>query len=119
MNIQDLSHQQMVDRLNKPGQAIIDDLTPAKAHLLHMAVGIAGEAGELLDAVKKNAIYKKELDIDNVIEELGDLEYFMQGLRAALHLTRGETLANNIAKLEKRYPSGYSNAAAQARADKA
>src|SRR5574343_533576 len=39
--------------------------------LLHAAVGISGEAGELLDAVKKTWIYNKSLDVQNVIEELG------------------------------------------------
>jgi hypothetical protein len=55
----------------------------------------------------------------NVIEELGDLEFYMEQLRQALLLSREETLAANIAKLSKRYEGlNYSDAAAQARADK-
>lgn len=113
------NHAALVANLAKPGQNIVDSLTPEAAHLLHMAVGISGESGELLDAVKKAAIYCKPIDRENVIEELGDLEFYMQGLRSGLGITREETLEANIAKLSKRYSAGtYSNAQAQARADK-
>lgn len=109
----------MVARLSKPGEQIKNELTPKQAHLLHMAVGISGEAGELLDAVKKHTIYQKSLDITNVVEELGDLEFFMEGLRATLGISREEVLAKNINKLSARYHSGaYSNQQAQRRADK-
>ena len=110
----------MVDALAKPGYAIIQGLTSVSADCLHMAIGVSGEAGELLDAVKKYAIYEKPLDCKNVVEELGDLEFYMQGLRAALGISRNDCLRANIAKLSKRYPSGgYSNEQAQQRADKA
>jgi hypothetical protein len=36
--------------------------------MLHCVVGISGEAGELLDAVKKTWVYGKALDHDNLIE---------------------------------------------------
>jgi NTP pyrophosphatase (non-canonical NTP hydrolase) len=113
-------HATMVAALAKPGADIVASLTPGTAHWLHMAVGVCGEAGELLDAVKKAAIYCKPIDLDNVIEELGDLEFYMEGLRQGLGITREQTLRANSAKLSARYASGrYSNAQAQARADKA
>jgi NTP pyrophosphatase (non-canonical NTP hydrolase) len=113
------THQELVKAIIKDGQEIIDDLDPRKANLLHMVIGISGEAGELLDAVKKNAIHNKELDRENVIEELGDLEFYMEGLRQELGISREVTLEHNIRKLSTRY-SGlvYSNQAAQERADK-
>ncbi len=115
-----ISHPDMVKALVKDGEDIIVSLTPASAHAWHMATGVAGEAGELLDAVKKHAIYNKPLDRANVIEELGDLEFYMEGLRQGLGISREETLAGNIAKLSVRYAGlQYSDAAAQARADKA
>lgn len=113
------THAELVAALAKPAADIIAGLTVESAHLLHMAVGISGEAGELLDAVKKAAIYVKPIDRVNVIEELGDLEFYMEGLRQGLAITREETIVSNIAKLSKRYAAGkYSNAAAQERADK-
>ena len=114
------THPQLVANLAKPGEHIISALTPEKAHLLHMAVGVSGEAGELLDAVKKSVIYNKPLDMTNVVEELGDLEFYLEGIRAALGITREQCLEANIDKLGKRYSSGsYSDAQAQDRADKA
>lgn len=56
--------------------------TPDKPHTvdrLHMAIGLAGEAGELLDAVKRVIIYQKAPDIENLTEEMGDLEFYYEG----------------------------------------
>ena len=109
----------MVAALAKSGAAIVEELNAEQAHNLHMAVGISGEAGELLDAIKKAAIYQKPVDRQNVIEELGDLEFYMEGLRQGLGITRKETIQGNIDKLSKRYEGfKYSNEAAQNRADK-
>ncbi|MCI4435421.1 MAG: nucleoside triphosphate pyrophosphohydrolase family protein [Ignisphaera sp.] len=113
-------YRQFVMNLVKSGEAIIETITPEKAHLLHMAVGISGEAGELLDAVKKTCIYNKELDLENVIEELGDIEFYMEGLRSSLGLTRDDILLINMEKLNKRYSKNtYSDEQAQQRVDKA
>lgn len=87
--------------------------------LMHCAVGIAGEAGELLDAIKKTWVYGKLLDRANVIEELGDIEFYAEALRTLLDIDRDEVIAANIAKLERRYPTKYTDELALARRDKA
>lgn len=118
------NHAAMVRALVKPGEDVIASLTPDKADMWHAATGISGEAGELLDAVKKVAIYNKPADYLNIIEELGDLEFYMEQLRQRLSIcmgrevTRDEVLTYNMEKLGKRYGSGYSDKAAQERADK-
>lgn len=122
-NTAEINYTDMVRSLAKPGDDIVQSLTPEMAHALHMAIGIAGESGELLDAIKKASIYCKPLDRDNVIEELGDLEFYMEGLRQGFGITREEVLVANVYKLalgpKARYKGGkYSNEAAQARADK-
>lgn len=114
-----MDHKLLVAALAKPGSDIAASMTPHTAHLLHMAVGVSGESGELLDAIKKHVIYGKPLDVANVIEELGDLEFYMEGLRSALGITYQDTVNANIVKLSKRYALGkYTNEQAQARADK-
>lgn len=114
-----ISYAQMVAALVKSGEAILADLTPSAAALWHAGTGVAGEAGELLDAVKKHAIYARQLDRVNVIEELGDLEFYMEDIRQRLGITRQETLDANIQKLGIRYAGYvYSNEQAQERADK-
>jgi NTP pyrophosphatase (non-canonical NTP hydrolase) len=113
-------YSHMVSVLAKPGAVIAASLTAEMAHLIHMAIGVAGEAGELLDAVKKAAIYLKPIDRMNVVEELGDLEFYMEGLRQGLDITREEVLRYNVNKLSTRYKGlKYSDTAAQQRADKA
>lgn len=85
-----------------------------------IAINITICASQLLDAVKKAVIYQKPLDIVNVIEELGDLEFYMEGLRQELRITREETLQATIDKLAVRYKGlKYSDTSAQERADKA
>lgn len=117
-------HQLMVATLQKHGDAILKQMTPVKIMCLHMAGGAASEGGELFDAIKRWALFNKPLDRENVVEELGDLEFFMEGLRQNLGIDRDETLHHNIFKLTKgtnpRYPGGvFSDAATIARADKA
>lgn len=116
----DISHSDLVKTLVKSGSEIAAHLDAGEADLWHAATGVSGEAGELLDAVKKHVIYKKPLDRENMVEELGDLEFYMEQVRQNLGITREETISANIAKLSIRYAGlKYSNDAAQLRADKA
>lgn len=112
-------YQQFVNTIVKPGDEIIRQLTPQQAHLLHMAVGVSGEAGELLDAIKKHCVYQKQINMENVIEEAGDILFYLTGLLNDLNISVEDCVKANIDKLSKRYPAGsYSNSAAIARADK-
>lgn len=112
-------YEQFVQSIVKPGHDILVQLTPLQASMLHMAVGISGEAGELLDAIKKHAIYQKELDFANVKEEAGDILFYLTGLLNDVGITLNECIEANREKLSKRYPNKcYSNADAIKRADK-
>lgn len=114
-----ISYEEMVGTLTKPGNQILEEITAHDCNLVHMAMGISGEAGELLDAIKKHVIYRKPLDRYNVLEELGDIEFFLEGLRQALNISREETLQLNMEKLGTRYKDfQYSNEQAVTRADK-
>lgn len=44
--------------------------------LLHAGAGMAGEFGELIDSVKKTWVYGKPEDRANLVEELGDAEFY-------------------------------------------
>lgn len=115
-----VTHPELVKALVKPGYQIRDEMSGDDANLMHMTIGISGEAGELLDAVKKRVIYRKPLDVCNVVEELGDIEFYMEGIRQELNITREMCLEANIRKLQKRYSDlKYTNQKAQDRADKA
>jgi NTP pyrophosphatase (non-canonical NTP hydrolase) len=112
-------YEQFVQSIVKPGHDILVQLTPLQASMMHMAVGISGEAGELLDAIKKHSIYQKPLDFENVKEEAGDILFYLTGLLNDVGITLNECIEANREKLSKRYPNKcYSNADAIARADK-
>lgn len=86
---------------------------------LHAALGVCGEAGELADAIKKHVVYGKPLDRANIVEELGDLRFYMQQIMNMHGIGEIELLQGNADKLAKRYPSGEFKAEdAIARADK-
>lgn len=85
---------------------------------LHAALGVGSDAGELQDAIKKHLIYGKPLDVDNVIEEIGDVLWFLALMSHAVGMNLEQMAVANIEKLKKRYPEKYSDEAAIARADK-
>lgn len=86
---------------------------------MHAALGVCGEAGELADAIKKEVIYGKPEDMQNLIEELGDLRFYMQAVQNLYGITEQDILQYNANKLSKRYSSlRYSDEEAIGRADK-
>ena len=90
-----------------------------KLMALHAALGVCGEAGELADAIKKEYIYNKPRDRANIVEELGDLRFFIQAVMNLYKITEQEVLQENFNKLLSRYKGlSYSDDAAIARADK-
>lgn len=112
-------HNELVKAIVKPDATILMSLQPGDCNLLHMTCGVSGEAGELLDAIKKHVFYRLPLDMENVVEELGDIEFYLEGLRQQLGLTREQTLVANVNKLSKRYATlSYSDKQAVERADK-
>lgn len=109
-----------VEALTKEPQEIMANLGERHVGFLHAAMGISGEAGELLDAVKKHVIYNKELDVDNAVEELGDIMFYVAMFCNELGLTMNDIIQVNRDKLNRRYNQGqYTDAQAIARADKA
>ena len=92
--------------------------TPEQCELLHAAIGIAGEAGELLDAVRKHVFDGQPLDEDNIIEELGDLCFYIEAACQSIKMKRDDIEELNMAKLFERYKDGYSDQQAQERKDK-
>ena len=103
-------YQKLAQRTEKP--------LDLKDALMHGMIGAFTEAGELGDAVKKHVFYNKELDFQNVREEIGDLMWYLAVIANNLGMDMDEIAAENIDKLKIRYPEKYSNEAAVIRADK-
>jgi NTP pyrophosphatase (non-canonical NTP hydrolase) len=87
----------MAERLN-------DEFT---LKVLHAAMGMVTEAGEIMDAVKKHVMYGKPLDLINLFEESGDSFWYQALLARACNFTFQDCKARNIAKLKSRYPEKF------------
>jgi hypothetical protein len=77
--------------------------------LLTSGVGIASEGGEFNEIVKKIFFQGKPLDADNIFHmkrELGDIMWYWMNACNALGLDPNAVIAENVSKLEARYPGG-------------
>ena len=86
-----------------------------KERLLHAGMGIATEAGEFLDALKKSIFYGKELDRVNLKEELGDLLWYIAIAMDELGTNFETEMERNIKKLKARYPEKFTQEHAEYR----
>ena len=73
---------------------------------LHAALGIAGEAGEIVDVIKKHVIYGKREVGAELIEEMGDLFWYLAILCRGYGIDFRQIMYTNIEKLKERYPDG-------------
>lgn len=71
------------------------------------ALGIAGEAGEVVDLLKKVLYHGHELDKPHLCKEIGDLLWYMTLLCETVGLTLDEVMQANVEKLRQRYPLGF------------
>ena len=79
------------------------------ATLLTGAIGIASEGGEFAEIVKKCIFQGKPMDDETIFHakrELGDIIWYWINSCRALGLDPNEVIAENVRKLEARYPGG-------------
>jgi NTP pyrophosphatase (non-canonical NTP hydrolase) len=77
--------------------------------LLTACLGLAAEAGEFIEVPKKMFFQGKPLNDENVFHmkrELGDIMWYWINACRALNLDPNEVIAENVRKLESRYPGG-------------
>jgi NTP pyrophosphatase (non-canonical NTP hydrolase) len=78
--------------------------------ILNYSMGIAGEAGEIVDAVKKAVFHKHGLTPAfkrKLALELGDELWYIARLADVLGYTLEDIATMNIGKLKERYPNGF------------
>lgn len=76
--------------------------------LINSVMGLCGESGEVIDLVKKHVSHGHPLNREKLIDELGDVAWYLAECATVLDVTLEEVLARNIEKLKKRYPEGFS-----------
>lgn len=77
--------------------------------LLTAALGLAAETGEFCEIPKKMYFQGKPLTDENVFHmkrELGDIMWYWINACRALNLDPNDVIAENVRKLESRYPGG-------------
>lgn len=77
------------------------------SRLLHAGMGIATEAGEFIDPLKKAFFYGTSIDEVNLKEEIGDILWYLAIACDALDTTIEIEMARVIAKLQARYPDKF------------
>lgn len=80
---------------------------PHTIRLLHAAMGMATEAAEFLDMLKRHIFYGKEIDKTNAIEEIGDSSWYERIACDELNVEYIEMIAINVAKLKTRFPAKF------------
>lgn len=75
--------------------------------LMNAVLGLAGEAGEVADQVKKWQFHtEKPWDFhrEKLVSELGDVYFYLLKLQDLTGITTEECIAGNAAKLRSRHP---------------
>jgi len=100
MKYQELAARTLID---KPDATYSDqDLM-----VIWNAIGLAGEAGEVAEIVKKGIFHQHGLDKGKLFKELGDCLWYIAALCTKLGWDMEDVMAYNIDKLRERYPEGY------------
>ena len=77
--------------------------------LITACLGLAAESGEFIEVPKKIIFQGKTLNNEAVFHmkrELGDIMWYWVNACRALNLDPNEVIAENVKKLEARYPGG-------------
>jgi NTP pyrophosphatase (non-canonical NTP hydrolase) len=77
--------------------------------LITACFGLAAEAGEFIEIPKKILFQGKPLTEENIFHmkrELGDVMWYWINACRALNLDPNEVIAENVNKLQSRYPGG-------------
>ena len=78
----------------------------AGMRLLHGIIGIATEAGEMLEALRQG-VEGGRFDLTNVAEEVGDNQWYAAAILRALETNFDSVQRTNIAKLRARFPNKF------------
>lgn len=96
--------------INEYQKLAMRTLNPAlsqKDVLINSVMGLCGEAGEVIDHVKKWLAQGHTLDRDQLAKELGDVAWYLAEAATALELPLEQIFQGNIDKLMQRYPEGF------------
>jgi len=85
--------------------------------LVISALGLAGEAGEFANIVKKLTAHGHDITQEALADELGDVLWYIAEAATSCGISLGELAQQNVEKLRKRYPEGFSEERSRNRED--
>lgn len=85
--------------------------------LANCAMGLAGEAGECADIIKKHLFHDHDLDKEHLAKELGDVAWYIAVCAEVIGYNLEDILKMNIEKLKARYPDGFDSEKSKNRAE--
>ena len=97
-----------INEYQKLAMVTVNKELTKKEMLVNSVMGLNGEAGEVIDIVKKYLFHGHELKKEELIKELGDVAWYLAEAATALDIDLETILVLNIEKLKKRYPEGFS-----------
>lgn len=99
----------LAERFEQLSQHQEDGTKINPALLLTAGIGLASETGEFNEIIKKMLFQGKPLNEDNrfhMMRELGDIMWYWVNACRALGYDPNDVIAENVRKLESRYPGG-------------
>lgn len=91
--------------------AFKDDEKWSREHTLMATLGLCGEAGEVADTIKKVFYHNHGYNSQTLIDELGDVLWYLAELCTSYGFELGDIADSNIAKLKQRYGNAFSSEA--------
>lgn len=77
------------------------------AEIIHGALGLSGEVGEVNDLLKKWIFHEKPLDIEHMEKEIGDVMWYIAMICHGFGFNLDKIMQMNVDKLLARYPEGF------------
>lgn len=85
--------------------------------LIWCALGLGGEAGEVMDVISGLSVSGLPVDRMAMTKELGDNDWYNAAICTLLGVQMSDVMEQNISKLKKRFPDGWGSDASKARVD--
>lgn len=111
MNANDYQNQVARTLIHEPDA----EYSPHEIMLVWCALKLAGEAGEVANYIGKGVFHQHGISDDPLIEELGDVLWYVVAICTLRGLSMDAVMQANIDKLIKRYPNGWSSSDSIAR----
>lgn len=99
------------------GPEVVYDMNDRQKSALCYGLGLSDECGEVSGMIKKEIFHGHEMNLDELVKELGDVLWYLTAIALHYGIRLEEVMLANSIKLAKRYPNGFSKQDSIARVD--